>query len=385
MGVKMPNALYSNENLSRYLKSGYVIESENDEIAILVKRRKVGVFWNLVLTLITGGFWLLVWIPRLIFRNSVVRLYKDEVPAKQTGWLSRLTDQGIDKFQGLSSRGKLIAAGSIAVLLIIFFISGNTSRINEEKLAEAANYSTFQNQLETPVDPAYCGAIERVLEDGTSITFAKKNRDRAIKASDSLTVWNADSYLAKSDWVDTGSQLVLNFYAEQEVSTNKLLSSRITGLSDKLAEVGLKELDGSWGDKFRAFVVTDCGLQEQATSVEEKIREVMTAADVIKYKASSKPWYPKGFKETGFEGFAYQNISNQGCSYSFGSCAKFKIISKTSCPTNLYVRTNHLVNGAVDDWSNDTATVSAGQIAIMETTFNSDYSGSWEFVEINCY
>lgn len=101
--------------------------------------------------------------------------------------------------------------------------------------------------------------------------------------------------------------------------------------------------------------------------------------------SKSIPWYPKGFKETGFEGFAYKNISNQGCTYSFGSCAKFKIVSRTDCPTNLYVRTNHLVNGEVDDWSNDTATVAAGQVAIMETSFSSDYSGSWQFVEINCY
>lgn len=381
----MPNALYSNEALSRYLKSGYVIQSENKDVAILVRHRKVGIFWNLVLTLLTGGFWLLIWIPRLILRDSVVRLYKNEIPPKQSGLLSGLVDKGIDKFQGLTARGKLITAGALAVLLAVFAISGNVSRINEENMAKASNYSTFQKQLETTVDQATCSAVESVFRDGSSISFALDNRDRAVKASESLTVWNADSYLAKSEWVNPATKLVLDFYAEQEASTNKLLSSRIMGLNDKLAEVGLRELDGTWGDKFRTFVVEDCGLQEKSSIAEENIRDVMTAADVIMYKASSKPWYPKGFKETGFEGFAYQNISNQGCSYSFGSCAKFKIVSKTSCPTNLYVRTNHLVNGEVDDWSNDTATVSAGQVAIMETTFNSDYSGSWEFVEINCY
>jgi hypothetical protein len=381
----MPNVLYSNESLSRYLKSGYFIESENEELAILVKRRKVGVFWNLVLTLLTGGVWLFVWIPRLIFKNSVVRLYKGEIPEKQAGWISRLTDQGIDKFQGLSSRGKLITGGAVAILLVFFFISGNISQNNKENLAKAANYATHQELLETPIEPALCGAIERTLETGAAVTFAKKNQARATKASNSLTEWNADAYLVKSDWVIPASKLMLDFETEIEGTTNKSLTSRIKFLKNSDAQIGLDELDGTWGDNFRLFVIEDCGLDDKASKAKDLISKVSIAASVIQAKASSKPWYPKGFEETGFEGFAYQNISNQGCRYSFGSCAKFKIVSKTDCPTNLYVRTNHLVDGEVDDWSNDTATVAAGQVAVMETTFNSDYAGSWQFVEITCY
>jgi hypothetical protein len=37
------------------------------------------------------------------------------------------------------------------------------------------------------------------------------------------------------------------------------------------------------------------------------------------------------------------------------------------------------------DWSNDTATVRAGQVALMETTFSYSGGGNWEFAEISCY
>lgn len=383
----MPNALYSKESLSRYLKSGYVIESENDELAILVKRRKVGTFWNLILTLITGGVWLLVWIPRFIFRNSVVRLYKDEIPAKQTGWLSGLANLGIVKFQALSSRGKLITSGAVAILLVFFFISGNVSQNNEENLAKAANYATHQELLETPVEPAYCGALERILETGAAVTFAKKNQTRATKASNSLTEWNADAYLVKSDWVVPASKLMLDFEVELEGSSNKLLAARINALKDRSAQVGLNELDGTWGDSFRLFAIEDCGLGDKASKAKNQISEVSAAASVIQVKASSKPWYPKGFEEvSGYPGFAYLNISNQGCSYSFGSCAKFKIVSQTGCPKSLYVETNLESGGAVVDWSNDTARgLGANQVAIMETNFSSEGSGNWRIVDLSCY
>lgn len=381
----MPNVLYSNESLSRYLKNGFVIESETDEIAILVKRRKVGVFWNLVLTLLTGGFWLLVWIPRLIFRNSVVRLYKNSLPQKAPGFLGRLINQGLDKFQSLSIKGKLITVGGLGLVLLFFIISGSATQKAEIVETQASDYSTYKSSLESPVDVSTCTAVESVLESGEAATFAKKNLARATKAADTLTVWNADSYLAKSDWVGPAVRLMDDLEAELEAETNPLLKTRIKGLDAPEAEAGLEKIDGTWGDRFRSFVISDCDLEEIATNTRTSISEVVSASGVIQYKASSKPWYPKGFEETGFEGFAFQNISNQGCRYSFGSCAKFKIVSKTDCPTNLYVKTNHLVNGEVDDWSNDTATVSAGQVAIMETTFNSDYSGSWQFVEINCY
>lgn len=385
MGVKMPNAQFSNESVSRYLKSGYTIQAENDEVVILVKRRKVGIFWNLVLTLLTGGFWLLVWIPRLIFRSSVVRLYKSEIPTKQTGLLLDMAEKVAAKFKGSSPEGKLIAAGALVALLAISLISGNMSPDSEANLAEKNAYTTHQDQLETGIEPSYCNDLKATIEGGAAVTFASKNLALATRSAKTLTVWNAGAYLLNSDWVSSAGKLLSDFEAEQEATTNRLLTTRVKALNDTSAVAGLKELDGIWGDRFRQFAVIDCGLAETVSSAEKQIYAVATAARAIQVKADSKPWYPKGFEETGFPGFAYKNISNQGCSYSFGSCAKFKIVSNTDCPSNLYVQTNHLVNGEVDDWSNDTATVMAGQVAVMETTFNSDNAGAWQFAKINCY
>lgn len=381
----MSKTRYSTERLSRYLKGGYVIETENDQFLILVKRRKVGVFWNLLLTVLTGGLWLVVWGLRLIFRNSIVKMYKGEEPIQKQSWLTNVVVGSFLHVKALTSRGKLLLAAFAAGIIVIAFTAGIVAQTNEENLAKASNYATHQSVLETKVPQAVCSAVEKIFDRGSTVTFAKNNQARAKKAAMSLTKWNADSYVAKSNWVLPASAMILEFEIEQENLTNKLLEDRVKTLKVREAEFGLNQQDGSWGDRFRIFVVENCNLEEKASTAKEKISDVSSAALLIQAKANSKPWYPKGFEETGFPGFAFQNISNQGCSYSFGSCARFKIVSKTSCPSNLYVRTNHLVNGEVDDWSNDTATVAAGQVAIMETAFSSNYSGTWQFVEIKCY
>lgn len=383
----MTNGQYSSDAVAKYLKSGYVIESDDSEFAILVKRRKVGIFWNLVLTLVTAGFWLFIWVTRLIFRNSVVKLYKGDAPAKQPGITSRIADLGIDKFQGLSARGKLIAAGAVILVIAIFFVSGTIANNNAEIAAKNAKYETHQIALETKVDTATCSALNQVLKSGKSITFANKYVGTAARTSKSLTPWNAGGYLAKSDWVKASSTLMLGFETEQKAITNPVLKSRLKKLDASSQSIGLRELDGTWGDNFRKFAIGDCLLGGVEAKAKGKIIEVATAASVIEVKASSKPWYPKGFEEvSGFPGFAYLNISNQGCSYSFGSCAKFKMVSQTGCPDSLYVETNAEANGEVLDWSNDTARgLRANQIAVLETNFSVERSIGWRIVKISCY
>lgn len=383
----MKNSTYSNESVARYIKNGYAIETENEDLAILVKRRKVGIFWNLVLSLLTGGFWLLVWIPRLIFRNAVVKLYKGQIPEKQPGVTSKIADLGLERFQNLSARGKLIIFGTAVLAIAVFFISGSVTKNNAEIDAKNAKYETHSSLLESKIQPSTCSAIKQVLLNGNAVTFANRYVGRVSKISKNLTVWNAESYLLKSDWIKPSETLMLEFETEQKQITNKLLADRLTKLDPKSQSVGTSELDGTWGDNFRLFAIGDCLLGEIESKSKGKIIEVATAASVIQVKASSKPWFPMGYQEAvGFPGFAFQNISNQGCSYSFGSCAKFKIVSQKGCPESLYVETNLEANGEVIDWSNDTARgLRPGQVALMETTFSSERSGSWSIVKISCY
>ncbi len=381
----MPNVQYSNEILSSYLKKGFTVQSDNDEAVILVKRRKVGIFWNLVFTFLTGGAWLLIWIPRLIFRNSAVTLYKGFQSERSVERSSQLLDLIVDKFQGLSSRNKLVAAGALCLALIVLVSASNISQTIQDAEAKGADYSTYKLELETTIDKPTCSLVAQVLRSGATASFATKNLERATRAAKNLTPWNATDYLASNSWITVASQLSSKLEQELEAVTNPVLTTRIRSLKDAPAENDVQPLGNAWGDRFRSFVVSDCGQAKTLISANTKIAQVYGAAKEIQNKAAAKPWYPKDFKETGIEGFAYKNISNQGCTYSFGSCAKFKIVSRTDCPSNLYVRTNHLVNGEVDDWSNDTATVTAGQVAIMETTFSSDKAGAWQFVEITCY
>jgi hypothetical protein len=47
--------------------TGYRVESQTDMQAVLVKGKKPNHILHLILTLVTAGLWLLVWIPLAIF------------------------------------------------------------------------------------------------------------------------------------------------------------------------------------------------------------------------------------------------------------------------------------------------------------------------------
>lgn len=49
---------------------GYAVESRTETQAVLVRKRRIGLFWNVVLSIITSGVWLIVIAYRLINRKS---------------------------------------------------------------------------------------------------------------------------------------------------------------------------------------------------------------------------------------------------------------------------------------------------------------------------
>lgn len=68
-----------NAEVARQINYGWSAESVTQTQAVLFKVRRVGWFWNLVLTLITGGFWLIVWVIWVLKRKGDhLVLYVDE-------------------------------------------------------------------------------------------------------------------------------------------------------------------------------------------------------------------------------------------------------------------------------------------------------------------
>ncbi|WP_157580299.1 hypothetical protein [Plantibacter sp. Leaf314] len=58
-----------NAEVARYAARGWSVSSVQGQQAVLQRQKRIGWFWNLVLTLITGGLWLIVVIIRVVNRK----------------------------------------------------------------------------------------------------------------------------------------------------------------------------------------------------------------------------------------------------------------------------------------------------------------------------
>lgn len=59
-----------NNEIANWVRRGWVVQSLNGAQVVLYKEKRIGWFWNLILTLITGGLWAIVWIIRIINRKT---------------------------------------------------------------------------------------------------------------------------------------------------------------------------------------------------------------------------------------------------------------------------------------------------------------------------
>lgn len=55
--------------VARWAKNDWTVSSVSGATAVLQRKKRIGWFWNLVLTLLTGGLWLIVVIIRVVNRK----------------------------------------------------------------------------------------------------------------------------------------------------------------------------------------------------------------------------------------------------------------------------------------------------------------------------
>ncbi|SMQ60443.1 hypothetical protein SAMN06295909_0447 [Plantibacter sp. VKM Ac-1784] len=58
-----------NAEVARYAARGWTVSSVQGQQAVLQRQKRIGWFWNLILTFITGGLWLIVVIIRVVNRK----------------------------------------------------------------------------------------------------------------------------------------------------------------------------------------------------------------------------------------------------------------------------------------------------------------------------
>jgi len=59
-----------NVEVARYASKGWSVQSQAGGQAVLSKTKRIGVLWNIVLSVLTGGIWLIVVLVRVINRKK---------------------------------------------------------------------------------------------------------------------------------------------------------------------------------------------------------------------------------------------------------------------------------------------------------------------------
>ena len=55
--------------VAQYVNKGWAVESRTDTQVVLTKKARIGWFWNVVLSVLTGGLWLIAVLYKVINRK----------------------------------------------------------------------------------------------------------------------------------------------------------------------------------------------------------------------------------------------------------------------------------------------------------------------------
>lgn len=76
IGVVFVDAL-----VAKYVSNGWAVESRTETQAVLVRKKKLGWFWNILLTLVTAGLWLIVVFFKIVNRKT----YRKTITVRSDG------------------------------------------------------------------------------------------------------------------------------------------------------------------------------------------------------------------------------------------------------------------------------------------------------------
>lgn len=57
------------QQVAQHVSQGWAVESRTESQAVITKRSRIGFFWNIVLSVLTGGLWLLVVLYKVVNRK----------------------------------------------------------------------------------------------------------------------------------------------------------------------------------------------------------------------------------------------------------------------------------------------------------------------------
>jgi len=63
-----------NGEIAKWASKGWIVQHADGGQAVLSQNKRIGWFWNLILTLLTGGLWLIVVIVRVVNRKKLTMI-----------------------------------------------------------------------------------------------------------------------------------------------------------------------------------------------------------------------------------------------------------------------------------------------------------------------
>lgn len=73
-----------NAEVARYANQGWEVSSVSAGQGVLQRKKRIGWFWNLILTILTGGLWLIVIIIRVVNRKIETRIVRVDAYGRVT-------------------------------------------------------------------------------------------------------------------------------------------------------------------------------------------------------------------------------------------------------------------------------------------------------------
>jgi hypothetical protein len=277
----------------------------------------------------------------------------------------------------ISGRTKKVIAGVLSLVMVSAVAGVAIVRANAPKIFAETLSADEQRQVAARI----CDSVLSDIQNTSDFLFARVVNSR-INSLNSVgsDFWDMKDFKQRNNsWFYRASA-----YDALQTEISSSIDSNAQALFDRFADgkyasAYTKNMI-AWNSDLFYIATNDCSFQKELDLL-LRYDNVLSEA---KTTLANAPWYPRGFTEySEYPGFAYK--PNRGyCSYSWGSCAKFLIISNSSCQSNLYIQANLLAGGSVVDWGNDSVSVGAYQIADIEITFTSERSGTYEITAINC-
>ena len=277
----------------------------------------------------------------------------------------------------MSGRTKKVIAGVLSLIMVGSIAGVVVVRANAPKIFTETLSADEIRQVSARV----CDFVLSDIQYTSDYLFAEVVPSR-IRSLNNVTddYWDTKDFKAKNNsWFYRDSS-----YDNLQSKISLSIENNSQGLFDRFVE---GKYSGAytknmvqWNSDLFYIATSDCNFTRTLDTLLNYDSALAEAKEVL----ANAPWYPRGFSEfSEFPGFAYKTSSGY-CSYSFGSCAKFKIISNTSCASNLYIQANLNSGGSVIDWGNDSVSIGAYQMADIEIYFSSERSGTYEITTINC-